>query len=198
MGQEEEPEHVSTNDVSKEGKISEKPQQASQDTEVRTVDSTDIETLGADLSQKEKTPRRSDQGKGIAKLTPSSSKRKSLLEHIPRWLRKEVIRNKKKQFNIEEEDIMELITVLRRPESPPKDARTLSFIMSDQSQDLFSHVAIPPLHSNIEELDPWDYQIREVMLGKPTLVTAKLMVTIAIKEVFKSLEQEGEKLITLW
>ena len=35
------------------------------------------------------------------------------------------------------------------------------------------------------------------MLGKPTLDTTKLMVTMGMKEVFRSLEQEGAELITL-
>lgn len=102
------------------------------------------------------------------------------MEHIPRWLRKEVIRNKKQQFTIEEEDMMELIEVIRKLESPPKDARALAFIMSDQNWDLFSHVAIPPLQTNFEELTPRDYQIREAMFRKSTLDIAKLMVTTGI------------------
>lgn len=93
---------------------------------------------------------------------------------------------------------MELIEVLRKPKSPPKDAWALAWIMSDQEKDLFSHVAIPPSQSNIEELTPQDYQIKEVMLGKPTLDTTKLIVTIGMKEVFRSLEQDGAELITLW
>ena len=52
---------------------------------------------------------------------------------------------------------MELIEFLRKPESPPKDAQALAFVMNDQNQDLFSHVAIPPPHSNVEELTPRDY-----------------------------------------
>lgn len=49
-------------------------------------------------------------------------------------------------------------------------------------------MAIPPLQTDVEELTPRDYQIKEVMHGKPTLDTAKLMVTTRIKEVFRSLE----------
>ena len=56
---------------------------------------------------------------------------------------------------------------------------------------------IHPLDADVEDLTPQDYQIREVMLGKPTLNTARLMVTIGIKEVFRSLEQEGIELIML-
>ena len=69
--------------------------------------------------------------------------------------------------------------------------------MSDSNYDLLSNLALPPPQSNFEELTPRDYQIWEVMLGKPTLETTKLMVTIGMKEVFRSLEQDGVELITL-
>ena len=42
---EREPRQISTNEVSKEGQIGEKPQQTSQDTKVRTVGSTKIKTI---------------------------------------------------------------------------------------------------------------------------------------------------------
>ena len=42
-----------------------------------------------------------------------------------------MIRNKKKQFNVDEEEMIELIEVLRKPESPSKEARALTFINSD-------------------------------------------------------------------
>ena len=84
----------------------------------------------------------------------------------------------------------ELIEALKKPMSPTTDAQTLAFVMSDQNQELFSHVAISPPHANIEDLTPKYYQIREVMLGKPTVDTTKLMVTTRIKEVFRHLEQD--------
>ena len=58
-------------------------------------------------------------------------------------------------------------------------------------------MAIPPLGVDVEDLGPQDYHIREVMLGKLTLDTAKLMITMGMKKVFKSLEQEGVELRTL-
>ena len=70
--------------------------------------------------------------------------------------------------------------------------------MSDQNQDLFTHVAIPPLHEDIEDLTPKDYQINEVFLGKPTMNTTKLVVTTGIKEVFRHLEQDESELLNLW
>ena len=76
-----------------EGQISEQPQKTSEDTEIRTMDSMETKIPSVDLVQKERTPKRGDKTKGIVEKTPSSSKGKYLLEHIPRWLRKEVIRN---------------------------------------------------------------------------------------------------------
>ena len=120
--QEEEPQNTSTKEVSEEGQISEQPQETFQEIEVRTIDSTDTKTPSTNLMQKERTLKRGDKGKGIGEQNPSSSKGKSWLENIPRWLRKEVIMNKKQQFTTEEEDRMELIEVQWYLDSPPKDA----------------------------------------------------------------------------
>lgn len=84
--------------------------------------------------------------------------------------------------------MIELFEVLKKPGSPSKDVRALAFINNYQNQDLFAQVVVPPLDTEVEDLTPHDYQIREVMLGKPTLDTTKLMVTMGMKEVFKSLE----------
>ena len=111
---EKEPQQVSIDEVSEKGQIGEQPQQTSQDTEVRTVGSTDTKTVGKEPSQREKTLERSDKCKSIAIQTPSSSKGKSPVQHIPRLHKKNVIRNKKQQFTTKEEDIMELIEVLRK------------------------------------------------------------------------------------
>lgn len=92
---------------------------------------------------------------------------------------------------------MELIELLKKSSSPSKEDKPLAFIMSDLNQDLFSHVALPPPQSNVEELTPQDYHIWDLMLGKPTLETMKMMVTTGIKEVFRNLEQDGVELIEL-
>ena len=49
-------------------------------------------------------------------------------------------------------------------------------------------MAIPPPNADVEDLTPQDYQIKEIILRKPTLDTTKLMVTMGMKEVFRSLE----------
>ena len=73
------------------------------------------------------------------------------MEHILRWLRKELIRNKRQRYDSEEEGMRELIEVLKKPKSPPKDAWALAFIMSDQNQDLFTHVKMKPGFRNFKK-----------------------------------------------
>ncbi len=63
------------------------------------------------------------------------------------------------------------------------DAWTLAFIMKNQDQDFLAHIVIPPPHANIKQLNPKDYQIKEVMLGKSMVDTTKVMITMAMKEV---------------
>ena len=64
---------MATDEVSKEGKMVEYSQPASQDTKVKTTRSTEMETIEGEPSQRERTPRRSDKGKEVAEHTPSSS-----------------------------------------------------------------------------------------------------------------------------
>ena len=104
------------------------------------------------------------------------------MEDTPRWLRKEVmVRHKRYLYGFEEEVIRELVEALKKLEPPVGDAQTLAFVMSDQNQDLFTHVFIPPLQVDIEDLTPKYYQIKEVFLGKPIVDTTKFMVTTGIK-----------------
>ena len=51
-------------------------------------------------------------------------------------------------------------------------------------------MSIPPANIDAKGLDAQDYQIKEVMLGRPTLDTTRLMVTMGIKEVFRNMEHE--------
>ena len=178
---------METDEVSKEGQMVEYLQQASQDTNVQTTCSKKIETIEGEPSQRERTPERSDKGKEVVEHNPSSSRGGPLVKWVPRWLRKEMMRNKNPQFNADEEDMIELAKVLRKLESPLEEARALAFINSTQDQDLFSQVDIPPLDVDVESLGPQDYQIRKVMLGKPTLDIARLMVIMGNKGGFQEL-----------
>ena len=69
-----------------------------------------------------------------------------------------------------------------------RDARKLAFIMKNQDQDLLAHITIPPPHAYTEELTPKDYQIREIVFGRPTVDTKKVMITTSMKEVFRHVE----------
>ncbi len=46
-------------------------------------------------------------------------------------------------------------------------------------------------------LSPKDYQIREVLLGRPTVDTTKVLITMGIKEVFRHMDERESKLIIL-
>lgn len=55
------------------------------------------------------------------------------MEHNLRWLRKEMIRNKRQWYDTEEEGMREFIEALRKPKLCPEDAQALTFVMSDQN-----------------------------------------------------------------
>lgn len=57
---------------------------------------------------------------------------------------------------------------MNEPESLTHEAIPLVFVTNTWSQELFSQVAIPPEDTKVESLGPKDYQLRYVMLGKPT------------------------------
>ena len=135
---------MATNEVLKEESMVEYSQKASQDIEVQTIGSMKKETTEGEPSQRERTLRRSDKGKEVAKHTPSSSRGRPSVQRVSRWLRKEIMRNRKAQFDVDEEDIIELAEVLNKLESPSQEAREFPFINSSQDQYFFSQVDIPP------------------------------------------------------
>ena len=53
---------------------------------------------------------------------------------------------------------------------------------------MFAQVAIAPENENIDSLGAQDYQVKEVIRGRPTRDTTRLMVTMGIKEVLKNME----------
>ena len=77
-----------------------------------------METIEGESSQKERTLEIRNKGKEGAEQNPSSSSGRPSVEQVPRWLQKEIIINNKKKFNANEEDMIELIEVLRKPKSP--------------------------------------------------------------------------------
>lgn len=84
--------------MSKERQIVEYSQSSPQDTKVQAIGSLNTEKTQGDPSQTKTTQTRSDEGKEIAEHTPSSSLRRPLAEHTPRWLQKEVIRSSRPKF----------------------------------------------------------------------------------------------------
>lgn len=91
----------------------------------------------------------------------------------------------------------ELIKVVKRPEPPKSDARTLAFIMNNKDQDLLAHIFIHFPHSDTKQLTLKYYQIKEVMLGRPKVDTAKVMITIGMKEVSKHMDKDELEIIIL-
>lgn len=100
---------------------------------MQATGSTETKKIEGDPSQIEKTPRRSDKGKEVAKHTPPSSIRRPSVEHTPRWLQKEVIRSTRPRFHTLEEDIYEIEEFLNKPESPKHEAIPLAFVKGTQN-----------------------------------------------------------------
>lgn len=56
---------------------------------------------------------------------------------------------------------------------------------------------IPPSHADTKELTPKDFQIKEVILGKPTVDMVKILITMGLKNVFSHLDGDDSELIML-
>ncbi len=62
----------------------------------------------------------------------------------------------------------------------------------NKEQDLVAHIAIPPPHGDASTIQASDFQMQEVILGKPTKDTTKEMTTLGLKHIFRQLD-EGEE-----
>ena len=111
---------------------------------------------------------KSYKGKEVVEHTPSSSRAKVIEKHILRWFQKEIMRSAKPQFYALEDDICDIAEILNKPQSPLHDARPFAFVTTIRNQDLFSQVALPPEGTNAEVVSLEDYEVKYVMLGKPT------------------------------
>ena len=80
-----------------------------------------------------------------------------------------------------------MIEVLRSPQPIQGDPKQMTFIMNN---DLIAHIVIPPPLIDIEDISPKDYQMKEVVLGKATKDTPKLLTTTGFKEVFQHLDHD--------
>ena len=131
---------------------------------------------------------KSDKGKEVVEHTSSSSRAKVVEKHIPRWFWKEIMRSAKHQFHASEDDICDIVEILNKNESPLHDAIPFAFITTIWNQDLFAQVAHPPEGTDVEAISLEDYEVKDIMLGRPTWDTAQQMMTMGVKEVLKHME----------
>ena len=75
---------------------------------------------------------------------------------------------KKPQFHALKDDICDIVEILNKPESPLYDAMPFAFVTTIQNQDLFAQVAHPPKGINVEGVNLKDYEVKDIMLRRPT------------------------------
>ena len=75
---------------------------------------------------------------------------------------------KKPQFHALEDGICDIVEILNKLESPSHEAAPLAFITIIQNKYLFAQVALPPKGIDVEGLSLKDYELKDVMLGRPT------------------------------
>ena len=80
----------------------------------------------------------------------------------------EIMRTAKPQLCAFEDDICDIAEILNKLESPSHEAVSLVFVTSIQKQDLIAQVALPPKGTDVEGLSLKDYELKDVMLGRPT------------------------------
>ena len=78
------------------------------------------------------------------------------------------MRSSKPQFYASEDDICDIVEILNKPESPLHDAMPFTFVTTIWNQDLFAQVALPLEGTYVEGLSLEDYELKDVMLGRPT------------------------------
>ena len=61
---------------------------------------------------------------------------------------------------------------MNKPESPLHDATPFVFVTTTQNQDLFAKVAHPLKGIDAEAISLEDYEVKDIMLGKPTRDTS--------------------------
>ena len=78
------------------------------------------------------------------------------------------MRSANPQFCTSKDDICDIAEILNKLESPLHDATLFVFATTIQNQDLFAQVALPPKGTDAEVVSLEDYEVKDVMLGKPT------------------------------
>ena len=98
------------------------------------------------------------------------------------------MRSAKNQFHALEDDICDIAKILNKPESPLHDAMSFTFVTTIRNQELFAQVARPPEGTDAKFVSLEDYEVKDIVLGKPTWDTTRQMITMGVKDVLKHME----------
>ena len=78
----------------------------------------------------------------------------------------------KHQFCASKDDICDIAEILNKLESPLHDATPFVFVTTIRNQDLFAQMAHHPEGTDVEVVNIEDYEVKYIMLGKPTWDTS--------------------------
>ena len=84
----------------------------------------------------------------------------------------------------------DITEILNTPNSLLHDATPFAFITTIRNHDLFTQVAHPLEGVDADAVSLEDYEVKDIMLGRPTRDTARQMMTMGVKEVLKHMEQD--------
>ena len=91
------------------------------------------------------------------------------------------MRSAKHQFHASEDDTCDIAEILNKHDSPLHDAMPFSFLTTIQNQYFFTQVAHPPEGANVEPVSLEDYEVKDIMLGRPIWDTTRQMMNMGVK-----------------
>ena len=91
------------------------------------------------------------------------------------------MRTTKPHFHASKDDICDIAEILNKPESPLHEATPFAFVTTIWNHDLFAQVALPLEGTYVEGISLKDYELKDVMLGRPTWDLAQQMMTMGVK-----------------
>ena len=100
------------------------------------------------------------------------------------------MRSAKPYFHALEDDICDIIEILNKLESPLHEATPFAFVTTIRNQDLFAQVALPLEGIHTKSVNLEDYEVKDVMLERPTWDSTRQIMTMGVKEVLKNMEQD--------
>ena len=83
------------------------------------------------------------------------------------------MRSAKHQFRASEDDMCDIAEILNNPDSPLHDATPFAFITTIRNQDFFAQVDHPPKGIDTDVVSLKDYEVKDIMLGRPTWDTTR-------------------------